>query len=210
MAKREHSLLKEFLKLPRRKLAGVALSHITLLGVTLLGGMTYLIMQSVLMAEIVLVGLATIPLYPERGVGKHVFDMLKMTFMLAFIYLFVLISYGAATGKSGLALVIARQSLEDAGLEDLLLSLFYVSVSLGASLWQVLSQPNPRQAWASSRLLDGAVTTLAMIFITFIAIFLAMPIVSACNSLGIPMNVNALLITLMVITRFFFALVAAA
>ncbi len=208
MAKNQKSILKEILKLPRRKLAGVALSHITLLGVTLFGGLPYLIMQSVLGVEVVLLGLATIPFYPKRGIGEHVFGMLTMTFMLAFIYLFVLISYGAVAGDPDLALKTAWRSLEDAGTDDLLLSLFYVTVSLGMSLWQVSGQPDPRQAWENSRLLDGAMTMFAMIFITFITIFLAKPIVLAFNYLGIPMNVNALLITLMVVTRFFFALIA--
>ena len=209
MAKNRKSLLKEILELPRRKLAGVALSHIVLLAVTLFGGLSYLIMQSVLMGEVVLLGLATIPLYPKRGLRSHVFDMLKMTFMLAFIFLFVLLTYGATTGESDRALGIAWQSLEAAGTDDLLLSLFYVAVSLGISLWQVMRQPDPRQAWASSRLLDGTVTTLAMFFITFITIFLVKPIVLALSNWGIPMNVDSVLITCMVMTRFFFALVGA-
>ncbi|MEO8011508.1 MAG: hypothetical protein ABI650_07695, partial [Dokdonella sp.] len=80
--------------------------------------------------------------------------------------------------------------------------------SLGVSLWQVMRQPDPRLAWAKSRLLDGTVTTLAMFFITFITIFLVKPIGLAFSYLGIPMNVDAVLITCMVMTRFFFALVA--
>lgn len=209
MAKNRKSLFKDILELPCRKLAGVALSHIVLLAVTLFGGLTYLIMQSVLVGEVVLLGLATIPLYPKRGVRTHVFDMLKMTFMMAFIFLFVLLTYGATTGESDRALAVAWRSLEDAGTNDLLLSLFYVAVSLGVSLWQVMCQPDPRLAWAKSRLLDGTVTTLAMFFITFITIFLVKPIVLALSNWGIPMNVDAVLITCMVMTRFFFALVGA-
>lgn len=210
MPKNPKKLLNELLALPRRTLAAVALAHSVLLGVALLGGLPYLITQAVLAAELVLLNLATIALYPERGVGKHVVDMLKSIFALGFVYFFILVTYGVASSPGrGNPLVIAWQSLDDAGIKDLVLSVFYVAVSLGIALWQVLRLPDPKQAWASRRLLEGAVTLLAMIFMILIAVSLGAPLVSMFNNFGFAVDANTILVTLMVITRFVFALVAA-
>lgn len=210
MAKKKTKILSEILALPRETLSRVALSHVVLLGVTLLGGLPYLIMQAVLAVELLLLSLATIPLYPERGVGKHVFAIVKLIFTLIFVYFFVMVTYGVASGGGeGDALSIASQSLADAGIKDLLLSLLYVALSLTISLRQAMRDSNPRKAWAIARLIHGAVTTLAMIFMTFVSVFLGAPIGIALNNFGFPVDVNVILITLMVITRLFFALVAA-
>ncbi len=89
------------------------------------------------------------------------------------------------------------------------LSLLYVAVSLGFSLSQVLRLPDPRKAWATSRLLDGTVTMLAMISMSFVAVFVGSSIMSMFNRFGLSVDADRVLIILMVITRSAFALIAA-
>ena len=157
-----------------------------------------------------LLSLATIALYPERGIGKHAFDMLKLTCAVSFIYFFVFVTYGAASdGDHGNAMVIAWQSLDDADLHDLFLSLLYVAVSLGFSLSRVLRLSDPRKAWVKSRLIDGTVTMLAMIFMSIVAVSLGSASISLLKNFGLSVDADSVLIILMVITRFVFSLIAA-
>ncbi len=203
-------ILNEILALPMRTLAGVALSHIVLLGMALFGGLSYLVMQAVLAVELLLMSLATIPLYPERGLGKHAFDMLKLTGLLMFIYFIVFATYGIASDEGrGAALAIAWQSLDDADIHDLIVSLLYVTFSVGFSLWQAKQAPDPKLAWARSRLIDGGVTILAMIFMSIVAVTLGTLIVSMLKHLDHPVDADTVLIALMVTTRLLFTLIAA-
>lgn len=210
MANRPKKILDEILALPMRTLASLALSNIILLVIALFGGLSYLVMQAVLAVELLLMSLATIPLYPERGLGRHAFDMLKLTALLAFIYFLVFATYGIASNEGrGAALAIAWQSLDDADIHDLIVSLLYVTISIGFSLWQAKQAPDPKLAWARSRLLDGGVTILAMIFMSIVAVTLGTLIVSMLKHLDHPIDADTVLITLMVTTRLLFTLIGA-
>ncbi|MFZ2237810.1 MAG: hypothetical protein WBP11_03120 [Dokdonella sp.] len=72
----------------------LAISHLMLLAGCLWGGVPYIVLQALLAVELILISLASIVLYPERGFAKHFWDMLKLCGMLAFVMVFVVISYG--------------------------------------------------------------------------------------------------------------------
>lgn len=202
--------LEQILALPIQTLASVVLWHVVILAIAVFGGLPYLIMQAAFAAEILLLDLATIPFYPERAKGKHAFDMLKMTGALVFIYFFVFVTYAVAINQGrNEVLAIAWRTLDATDGRDLLVSLFYITISLGFSLWQTFRLPDRKQAWTQRRLLDGGATLVAMTIMCFVAAIISAPMISLLKEIGYSVNPDSILIALMVLTRCGFSLVTA-
>ncbi|MEO7323996.1 MAG: hypothetical protein ABIW82_04130 [Dokdonella sp.] len=191
-----------------RAAAQLALSYIVLLVGCLLGRFPYVVLQALLAAELVLLTLATIPFYPERGILTHLFDLLKLTGCLAFVLFFLVISYGVASeGDNGNALAAGVRGLRDTPPSAMGWALAYFAVQLAVSLWQAWHSQNPRAAWARSNLGQGGATFVSMFLMVFVGFFFARPIVMGFSMLGIAVDANIVLATLMVIVRYFMALV---
>lgn len=210
MTNKPTTRLEEILALPIQTLASVVLWHVVILAIALFGGLPYLIMQVAFAAEILLLDLATIPFYPERAKAKHAFDMLKMTGALVFIYFFVFVTYAVAINEGrNEVLAIAWRTLDAADGQDLMVSLFYITISLGFSFWQTFRLPDRKQEWTKRRLLDSGATLIAMTVMCFVAAIVVAPMIRLLKDIGQPVNPDAMLITLMVVTRCGFSLATA-
>jgi hypothetical protein len=166
------------------------------------------VLQALLAAELILLSMATIPLYPERGVLKHLFDLLKLGAGLAFVLFFIVISFGVASvGEQGNPLDISLQGFRDTPPSAYAWALAYTVVQLALSAWQAHQSADPRGTWARNNLGQGAATFISMFLMVFVAFFFARPVVAAFARMGLVMNVNALLASLMVIVRYVLALV---
>lgn len=203
-------LIGELRRIPSPVALRILLAHGVLLVASLHGGLPYIILQGLLAFELLLLNLATVPFYPERGLLTHVFDLVKLGALLAFLLLFVCISYAiVSSGEHAdpIATTLARwHGLHRAGVAW---AAGYIVVSLSLALLQALASPDPRLAWMNNALAAGGSTFVAMLFMVFVGFFGARPIAAALEYLGVPTDPDVLLIALMVGVRFFTALVAA-
>lgn len=206
-------LLELLRTLPSRTVAMVMASHLMLLAGILWGGMPYLVLQGLLAVELFAINLATIPLYRERGMRKHVLDMLKTIAGLAILLFFVVVTYGVTQseggGSDGYALPVALATLKEVDTTALAWALGYVVVHLSIALWLALSSPNPRLAWMKSTVSEGATTLVAMLAMIFVSIFVATQMAAGLSRLGLAVDVEMLLACLMVALRAALALVMA-
>ncbi len=203
-------LLAEIRALPPRTVAAVAAGHVVLLAGILWGGLHYVLLQVLLAAELVVLNVATMTFYRERGLRKHVWDTLKMIGGLAFVLIFVVVTYGvAAEGDSGNALAAGIRGLAGFRGAAAWWALFYVAIHIAIALWLALAAPDPRRAWAQSMLMEGGTTFVAMFLMVFVAIFVGAPLVAGLRIIGLAVDAGTVLATLMVALRFVLALVVA-
>ena len=204
------ALLHEVAQLPPRTIAGVAAAHAVLLVGAVWGGLPYVLLQALLAAEIVLLNIASVPLYPERGWGKHVADVLKVSAGMLFVMFFLFVTYGvAAEGAEGYALEIAWRDAQVFHGTAALWSIGYIVVHLAFALQQALGSADPRGSWTKNVLAEGGVTFVAMFLMVFVAIFVGAPLVKGLAMVGIGVDANLVLATLMVLLRFVLSLVGA-
>ncbi len=198
-------------QLPTRVVAGVVLSNAWLLGLALVSGWPYLVLQFLLAVEVLLMSLATIPLYPERGLLRHLADLLKLGGGLAFVALFVVVSYGVAAdgGEEGQALPTALASVAHLGSREIAGAVAYLAATMSFSLWQAWRTSDPRLAWSKARLGQGAAAFLSLFFMVFVAIFAVAPLRHALALLGIDAGADRLLIVAMALLHTFFGLLLA-
>ncbi len=72
--------------------------------------------QVLLAVELLVFNLATAVFYPQRGLGRHIADLLKMVAGLAFVLFFLVITYGiVAEGDNGNALMAGLTALRSIG-----------------------------------------------------------------------------------------------
>ncbi|HET9485163.1 MAG TPA: hypothetical protein VFO79_14475 [Xanthomonadales bacterium] len=204
------ALLDELRRLPPRTILATAAMHVPLLAALWTGALGYLTLQVLLAAELVVLNLATIPFYRERGAGRHLRDTLMLAGGLLFVLCFLLVTYGVALeGDSGNALMAALGALARPGAAAYGWGLLYVVVHVVIALQHARAAPDPRRAWAQGMLAEGGVTFIAMFFMVFAAIFAGRPIVAGLELAGVAADVDAVLGTLMVVLRFGLSLVAA-
>jgi hypothetical protein len=205
-------LLALLRSLPPRTIAVVVASHLMLLAGILWGGMPYLALQMLLAVELAVINLATIPLYPGRGLRKHALDVLKLIAGLLFILFFVVVTYGVARSEGGGAdypLPEALASLAEVEVATLGWAFAYILVHIVISLWQAFASGDPRLTWARSTLSEGGTTLVAMLLMIFVAIFVAVPLLTLFEWLGPTVGVDQLLACLMVAVRCLLAFVMA-
>lgn len=189
----------------------VVAAHAVLLVGALFGGLPYVIVQCLLGAELLLINLATIPLYPQRPLRRHLVDLLKSAGLLVFVLFFLLVAYGvvaAEAGRPGQPLELVSGVLRHVGTGDLGWALVYVLARVGFTAWQARRSRDPRGTWTRQSLAFGGSTLVAMLFMVFVSFFAGMPLVKLLSSAGIRVDVDALLAGLMVCVRCLTALVA--
>ena len=204
-------LLASLRQLSARRVGGLALSNGAMLAWALLSGWPYLVLQLLLGLEVLLMSLATIPLYPERGLLRHAADLLKLAAGLAFVGLFVLVSYGVAADGDGhaVALETALASVSTLGRREIAAAVAYLAASMGWSLWQAWHSSDPRLTWSKTRLGTGAAAFLSLFCIVFVAIFAVAPLRHALILAGLDCSADRLLILAMALLRFLFGLLLA-
>ena len=204
------TLWGELRAIPRRQVAQLAFSHAILLAGCLWGGLPYVVLQALVAVELILLDVATIALYPERGFVKHLADLLKLCAALAFVMSFVAISYAVvAHGEKKNPLFVAFDELRDLDVAGIVSLVAYAAGQLSIALWRAWHSTDPRTTWTRDNIGTGAASFLAMFFMVFVAFFVAQPILIGFAKIGIALDANALLATLMVLVRFFLLLVVA-
>ncbi|HEU4665955.1 MAG TPA: hypothetical protein VFS55_18140 [Dokdonella sp.] len=203
-------MIESLRRIPPAVAVQILFAHAVLLVASLRGGLPYIVLQGLIAFEIVLASLATVPFYPERGLLTHLFDLVKLSALLAFLLLFVCISYAiVAGGEHADVVATTLDRLQDLRRAGIAWSAGYIAVSLALSLLLALRSPDPRLAWMNDRLAAAGSTFVAMLFMVFVGFFGARPIAVALEFAGAPADPDVLLISLMVGVRFFVALVAA-
>lgn len=204
------NLIEELRRIPPAVALQILLAHGVLLVASLHGGLPYIVLQGLLAFELVLLNLATVPFYPERGLPRHLFDLLKLSALLAFLLLFICISYAiVSSDEHADPITTTLERWHGLHTASIAWAAGYIVVSLALSLLQALMSPEPRLAWMSNTLAAGGSTFVAMLFMVFVGFFGARPIAAALEYVGAPADPDVLLIALMVGLRFFTALVAA-
>ena len=204
------TMCDEFRGIPRRQVAQLALAHAVLLAGCVWGGLPYVVLQALVAAEVILLDLATIALYPERGFVKHLWDLVKLCAGLVFVMFFIIASYAvAAHGEDKNPLFEVFHELRDLDVPAVIALVAYAAAQLAIALWHAWHSSDPRTTWARDNIGAGAASFLAMFFMVFVAFFVAQPILICFATIGVAIDANTLLATLMVIVRFLLALVVA-
>ena len=203
-----NSLIKSLRQVSPQTALRVGISHGFLLIAAILGSIPFVVVQTLLVAELILVSLATIPFYPERGVMRHVLDMLKLSGTSVFVLFFAVVSYGVASeGDSGNALEFGLRAYTRLDLGDILWALAYLVLHVAISLRTALTSPDPRETWAKNKLAEGGATFLALFFMVFVAFLVGRPIIVGLATFGLHIDVDALLSGLMVLVRYVLMLI---
>jgi hypothetical protein len=191
-----------------RDAAQLGAAHLLLAVGSLSGGLPYLVLQGLLGTELLLTNATTAVLYPQRGLLRHGWDLLKLAGVLVFVLFFLTVTYGVAAGRHGeAALPLALDSLRDVDPLAIAWAAAYIAGSLGVGLWQALRSTDPRLAWTKSQLGRGGATFVAMFFMVFVAIFAGRPLLGFARAAGVPLDTDALLGVLMVAVRYVTALI---
>jgi hypothetical protein len=176
-------------------------SHAVLLGMAWFGGLGYLGTLLVLAAEtLIIIGLS-IFLYPERGLRRHLWDLVKAGAVLAFLFVFVLATFVGAQPNS------AGAGLERLGLHWSLIgwALAYTAVHLVAMVVYASRQARPRKAWAGLALTQGGITFVALFCTIFVVTFIGSWLEPLVRTYWPAVQSGDVLVTLAVLVRLGFA-----
>lgn len=179
-------------------------SHVMLAGFAIVAGLGYLGLMLVFVAELVLGNLVSAALYPERGLRRHLWDLLKFLGAMGFLLVFVFATYSAASGTK----------LDDAGLWKNLgvgmgavkAAVAFAAVHVAVLYALARRAKDPRVAWAKSVLMQNGATLVMLFFIIFIAVFAAPLLIGAAYLVGVEASPDRVLIVLAAAVRLFFAL----
>lgn len=203
-----NSLIKSLRQVSPKAAVHVGIPHVFLLIAALLGSLPFVAVQTLLVVELILVSMATIPFYPERGWVRHPLDLLKLSGTSVFVLFFAVVSYGVASeGDSGNALEFGLRAYTRLNSSDIGWAFGYLIVHVALSLRSALTSPDPRATWASNNLAEGAATILALFFMVFVTVFVGRPIVAGLAWLGWSIDVDVLLSSLMVLVRYMLMLI---
>jgi hypothetical protein len=185
-------------------------AHVMLLAVGWSSGVGYLGMMLMLGAELLLLTLLSIVVYPERGVWRHFVSLAWFVFLLAFLGLFVVLTYrvamesvpGFEAGENPFSVVRLDPNL-------VYWTLGYTALHLLAMLVYARTRKNPRAAWSESVLMQGSATMMTVFIMIFGALIVGGPLLTALQWVW-TMSVSsaeAVLILLLVLAHFGMSLV---
>ncbi len=184
------------------------LSHAVLLGMAWFSGLGYLGVILMLAGEMVLMNLLSVLIYRERSLARHLGDLLKFSALMAFLLMFVFLSYGVAlVGHSGEPMPAAIQAAIDLDTDLLGWTLAYAAVHLCAILVLTRTRPDPRKEWARLALAQGGVTFVAVFCLIFVVTFLGPPIIDIVRWVFPEVAAGVVLAPFAVALRFALALV---
>lgn len=184
-----------------------AVAHALLVAMAWYVGFGYLGVILVFVAELLLVSLLSTLMFPERGLWRHLRDLLKMTALLLFLLAFVFVTYGVAVeGDSGEAGMAGVRALSGVDRVQMLWGLGFSAAHLSAMLLYARSRPQPRKEWARLALMQNAATFVALFCLIFVVAFLGPFIVGAVRLVAPEVAGDSVLVLLAALVRFGFAL----
>lgn len=157
-----------------------SVSHALLLVLTWAGDLGYLGLLLVLALEVPLITLLTIGLYPKRGLGRQLGDLVKVGSVMGFLMVFVVVTSGLAAAPE-VQTVERVGVIESVGLDlsALLWAVAIAALHLVALRWRAQQHADPRRQWARLALLQGAInlfTVFALILVGAVVAFVILPV----------------------------------
>ena len=191
---------------PWRPLVAVqeVLFHVLLAAFALWAGIGYLGLMLVFAAEMFLGNLVSVAVYPERGLRRHAWDLVKFVLAMGFLFVFVLATYAIARGgmQSPADLMEAVRLERDAAGA----SAAFAAAHTGVLYFIARRAPDPKFAWARSVLVQNAATFVTMLLMIFVAAFAGAALSGVAEWWNSTAPIDAALIVLTAGMRLFFAL----
>ena len=181
-------------------------SHVLLVAAAIYFGIGYLGLMLVFMAEIVLGNLVSTGMYPERGVRRHLWDMVKIVAVMGFLLVFVVATYLVATDQGQDAAGGNPFERLRFDLDAVKLAVAFAAVHLSVLYLMARSQPDPRLAWTKSVSMQSAATFLALFFMIFVAAFAGPMVAGVAEIMSWPNPTDAALIVCVAALRLSLAL----
>lgn len=182
-------------------------SHGLLAAMAWFAGFGYLGVILILCAELLIVNLLSTVVFRERGVWRHLGDLLKFAALMVFLLFFVVVTYGVALeGDSGDAGKVGLAALMGVDRDLIYWGLAFSAAHLTALLLYARSRPQPRKEWAKLALMQSATTFVAMFCLIFVVAFLGPFAVGGARLVSPEVSGDAVLVLLAVLVRFGFAL----
>lgn len=180
------------------------IAHAVLLAVALGSGLGYIGIMLMLGGELLLMTLLSIALYPARGVRAHLGSLVRFVLMLAFLGVFVVVTWSAAmelvpgfergeTPFHGVRIEVAV----------LWWTLGYTAVHMLGLLLYSRTRPSPTLAWSESALMQGSVTLFTVFAMIPVVLLIGTPLLYLLQpwvALTLA-GAEALLVVLLVIVR---------
>ena len=183
------------------------ISHAILLGLAWFGGFGYLGTVLVLSAEVLLICMLSIFIFPERGMLRHLGDLVKVAGILGFLLIFVFLGHGLALrGGDDQALAYGVAAVLDLDPVILLYALAYTALHLVAMAIYARTRPQPRKEWVRLATTQGATTFVALFLLIFAAIFLGVAVVNVLRWILPGIDSGDVLVLFAVVLRFGIAL----
>jgi len=180
-------------------------SHVVLAVIVIAGGIGYLGLLIMLLAEMLIVNLLTIALYPKRGLRRHLTDILKFFGFVVFLSIFVVATYSAALESPEETLVeFVDHLLFDWSM--LLWIVGYSAVHLTALFMYARTRPDPRLEWTRLALAQGAVTLVSFFILIFVVVLVGAPLAHAARWFTASVDTETILVILALGVRLGFAL----
>jgi hypothetical protein len=189
----------------RRDALNLGFSHLLLLGSSLRGGWSYDVLQVLGVFELALTSIATALFLSRRELSDRVMDEIVSLALYCILGFVTLTGYAAAAGDYPLELLIGH--IQHIGPKALYWAAIYIGVSMGLSLWSALRSDDPRTVWMKSRYCMTGGICIVMVTTAVFAGVCGKSFTAALGAAGIPANLDAVLITVWVSSRYFFSLV---
>jgi hypothetical protein len=180
-------------------------SHVLLVAGALYFGLGYLGLILIFMAEIVLGNLVSTGMYPERGLRKHLWDLVKILALMAFLLVFVVATYFVATGHGSGTWGNPFASLRF-DVDAVKVAVAFAALHLSVLYVVARRQPHPRLAWTKSVSMQNAATLLGLFFMIFVAAFAGPVVAGVAETMGWPNPTDAALIVCVAALRLSLAL----
>ena len=182
-------------------------AHGLLLAMAWYGGFGYLGLMLILSAELLLICVLSIFILPERGLVRHVGDMIKVSAITAFLLFFVFVTYGVASvGDQGEPMQASMEALEAMDRSVFVYALAYTTLHLVAMAIYARTRPQPRKEWVKLATMQGATTFIALLGLIFLAFILAAGVLEMVSWVSPEIKVDHVLALFAVLLRFAIAL----
>ncbi len=140
--------------------------HLVLLFAVWFGGLGYFGLALLMSAELLLICSLSILIFPERGVRRHLWDMLKLGGVTLFLLLFVFVTGGEVLRVGGEeAFGSAIGSVVELPPGALAWAVLASAVHIAVLAIQARRSPQPRIAWVQLAIMNGGITVVWLLLL---------------------------------------------
>jgi hypothetical protein len=201
MARQNQTAEFTFLPITARSVIDQSISFALLMAVVWFGQFDFLVLQVLIAAEMLAVGLVSTVINRERPLSEQVFGLLGALAFLVFILFFAVLAYASLSDDAPSLIDLASRTLAAFAGGTLVWSLAYLVARVLAIGIRALRSPDPKLSWGRAVLQQFIVNMFTLFVLVFVVISLAKPLITGVHSFETGASTDAILGTLAGIVR---------